>query len=79
MPFQVDLVVTPFDTVTSTVTGESLFVTLVEAAWVEFNGLSIQPIISENPLVVNKIWIRIRYKNLPSVFPVYKPLGNCFR
>lgn len=55
MPFQVDLVVTPFDTVTSMVTGEPLYVTLLEAAWVEFDGLSLQPVNSENTLIVNDI------------------------
>ena len=55
MPFQVDLVVTPFDSVTSTVTGEPLFVTLVEAAWVESDGLSLQPVNSENTMIIKDI------------------------
>lgn len=54
MPFQVDLSLTPFDTISGQIIGEPIYITVVEAAWVEFDGLSLNPVYSENTLTLNK-------------------------
>lgn len=54
MPFQLDMSITPFDSINNENTAEPIITTLVEAAWVETDGLSIEAVMSENSLVFDQ-------------------------
>lgn len=59
MPFQVDLVITPFDTISNSKVGNELYVTIVEASAYNESSLSLYPIVSEHSLFINADQIEV--------------------
>ena len=53
MPFEGNLVLSPFDSINSTYIGETLYFTVVEAAPTDFDQLSLNPVTFENTLFIN--------------------------
>jgi hypothetical protein len=53
MPFEVNLILSPFDSTNNTSIGEPLFLKVVEAAPANFDQLSLTAVTSEDTLFIN--------------------------
>lgn len=54
MPFQVDLKIIPFDTLSNSSVGDVIYITIVEAAEYNENALSLNPVLSEYTLTLDE-------------------------
>ena len=63
MPFQVDLVITPFDTISNTIVGNELYITIVEATEYNESSLSLYSINSEQILILDADQIEVLKKS----------------
>lgn len=63
MPFQVDMVLIPFDTLSNSFIGDELFITIVEAAAYNESSLSLISIVSEQILLLEADQIELLKKS----------------